>query len=161
VQKLILVDPAIYTTGTGSSWINTLRIIPQIDRLGPFLVRGVASSGRDLLERSYFDKAQLTDEVADGYFKPLKVKGWERAFWEYSTAPRDNQLAQNLTAITQPTLLITGKYDVVVPTADTVKLATVIKNNKLVVVENSGHLPQEELPGVFADAVTSWVKATN
>jgi hypothetical protein len=161
VQRLILVDPAVYTTGTGSSWINYLRVIPQIDRLGPFLVRGVASSGKDLLQRSYYDKAQLTDEVADGYFKPLQIKGWERAFWEFSTAPRDNQLAQNLTSISQPTLLITGKYDVVVPTADTEKLATVIKNNKLVVVDKSGHLPQEEQPGVFADAVISWVKATN
>jgi pimeloyl-ACP methyl ester carboxylesterase len=160
VQRLILVDPAVYTTGTGTSWINSLRVIPQIDRLGPLLVRGVASSGRDLLQRSYYDKAQLTDEVADGYFKPLKIKGWERAFWEFSTAPRDNKLAENLTSISQPTLLITGKYDVVVPTADTVKLSKVIKNNELVVVDNSGHLPQEEQPGVFANAVISWVKAT-
>lgn len=161
VQRLILVDPAVYTTGTGSSWINYLRVIPQIDRLGPFLVRGVASSGKDLLQRSYYDKSALTDEVADGYFKPLQIKGWERAFWEFSTAPRDNQLAQNLTSISQPTLLITGKYDVVVPTADTEKLATVIKNNELVIVDKSGHLPQEEQPGVFAEAVISWVKATN
>jgi pimeloyl-ACP methyl ester carboxylesterase len=160
VQRLILVDPAIYSSGTGTSWISALRIIPQIDRLGPFLVRGVASSGKDLLQRSYFDKTQLTDEVAEGYFKPLKIKGWERAFWEFSTAPRDNQLAENLTDISQPTLLITGKYDVVVPTADTEKLATVIKNNQLVVVEKSGHLPQEEQPGVFSDAVIDWIKAT-
>ncbi|MCX6496881.1 MAG: alpha/beta hydrolase [Rhodoluna sp.] len=161
VQRLILVDPAILTTGTGSSWISTLKVIPQVDRLGPFLVRGVASSGKDLLERSYYDKAQLTDEVSEGYFKPLKIKGWEKAFWEFSTAPRESKLAENLTSITQPTLLITGKYDVVVPTADTEKLATLIKNNKLVVVDKSGHLPQEEQPGVFADAVISWVKATS
>lgn len=160
VQRLILVDPAILATGTGSSWINSLKVIPQVDRLGPFLVRGVASSGKDLLERSYYDKTQLTDEVAEGYFKPLTINGWEKAFWEYSTAPRENQLAQNLTAITQPTLLITGKYDVVVPTADTEKLATIIKNNQLVIVDKSGHLPQEEQPEVFADAVIKWVKAT-
>jgi pimeloyl-ACP methyl ester carboxylesterase len=161
VQRLILVDPAVYTTGTGGSWINALRVIPQIDRLGPFLVRGVASSGKDLLQRSYYDKALLTDEVAEGYFKPLQIKGWERAFWEFSTAPRENKLVDNLSSISQPTLLITGKYDVVVPTADTQKLATVIKNNKLVVVDECGHLPQEEQPGVFSDAVIKWVKATN
>jgi pimeloyl-ACP methyl ester carboxylesterase len=49
---------------------------------------------------------------------------------------------------------------VVVPTADTEKLATIIKNNQLVIVDKSGHLPQEEQPGVFADAVIKWVKAT-
>jgi hypothetical protein len=161
VQRLILVDPAVYTTGTGTSWISALRVIPQIDRLGPFLVRGVASSGKDLLERSSYDKTQLTAEVAEGYFKPLQIKGWERAFWEFSTAPRDNKLVENLTDISQPTLLITGKYDVVVPTRDTVKLSKVINNNKLIVVDKSGHLPQEEQPKVFSDAVIKWVKATN
>jgi len=99
--------------------------------------------------------------VAEGYFKPLQIKGWERAFWEFSTAPRDNKLVENLTDISHPTLLITGKYDVVVPTKDTVKLSKVIKNNKLIVVDKSGHLPQEEQPKVFTDSVIKWVKATN
>jgi pimeloyl-ACP methyl ester carboxylesterase len=36
----------------------------------------------------------------------------------------------------------------------------VIKNNQLVIVDKSGHLPQEEQPGVFADAVIKWVQAT-
>jgi pimeloyl-ACP methyl ester carboxylesterase len=161
VQRLILVDPAIYTTGTGMSWINTLRAIPQVDRLGPFLVRGVASSGRDLLQRSYYDKSQLTDEVAEGYFRPLKVIGWERAFWEYSTASRENELFDNLAMLQQPTLLITGKHDTVVPTADTQKLAKAIKNNKLVLVDKSAHLPQEEQPEVFSNAVTTWLDETS
>ena len=160
VQRLILVDPAVYSSGTSPSWLTTLKVIPQIDRLGPFLVREVASSGQDLLKRSYYDQAQLTEEVRAGYLAPLEIDGWERAFWEFSTAPRDNQLKENLGSITQPTLLITGKFDEVVAAADTERLATEIKNSKLVIVENSAHLPQEEQPNIFNSEVSIWVKET-
>jgi pimeloyl-ACP methyl ester carboxylesterase len=160
VQRLILVDPAVYSSGTSPSWLTTLKVIPQIDRLGPFLVREVASSGQDLLKRSYYDQAQLTEEVRAGYLEPLEIDGWERAFWEFSTAPRDNQLKENLGSITQPTLLITGKFDEVVAAADTERLATEIKNSKLVIVENSAHLPQEEQPNIFNSEVSIWITET-
>ena len=160
VQRLILVDPAVYSTGSSPSWLSALKVIPQIDRLGPFLVREVASSGQDLLKRSYYDQAQLTEEVRAGYLAPLEIVGWERAFWEFSTASRDNQLKENLGSITQPTLLITGKFDEVVATADTEKLATEIKNSKLVIVDKSAHLPQEEQPNVFNSEVSIWITET-
>jgi pimeloyl-ACP methyl ester carboxylesterase len=160
VQRLILVAPAVYSNGSGTSWINPLKVIPQIDRLGPFLVREIATSGQDLLKRSYYDQSQLTEEVSEGYTAPLQIKGWERAFWEFSTAPRDSKLVENLASINQPTLLITGKFDEVVPTANTEKLATEIKNNKLVIVEKSAHLPQEEQPNIFNSEVATWVKET-
>jgi pimeloyl-ACP methyl ester carboxylesterase len=158
VQGLILVAPAVYSNGSGTSWINPLKVIPQIDRLGPVLVREIATSGQDLLKRSYYDQSQLTEEVRQGYLGPLQVNGWERGFWEFSTAPRDSQLVENLASISQPTLLITGKFDEVVPTANTEKLATEIKNNKLVIVEKSAHLPQEEQPNIFNSEVATWVK---
>jgi pimeloyl-ACP methyl ester carboxylesterase len=160
VQGLILVAPAVYSNGSGTSWINPLKVIPQIDRLGPVLVREIATSGQDLLKRSYYDQSQLTEEVREGYLGPLQVNGWERGFWEFSTAPRDSQLVENLASISQPTLLITGKFDEVVPTANTEKLATEIKNNKLVIVEKSAHLPQEEQPNIFNSEVATWVKET-
>jgi pimeloyl-ACP methyl ester carboxylesterase len=160
VQGLILVAPAVYSNGSGTSWINPLKVIPQIDRLGPVLVREIATSGQDLLKRSYYDQSQLTEEVREGYLGPLQVNGWERGFWEFSTAPRDSKLVENLASISQPTLLITGKFDEVVPTANTEKLATEIKNNKLVIVEKSAHLPQEEQPNIFNSEVATWVKET-
>jgi pimeloyl-ACP methyl ester carboxylesterase len=160
VQRLILVAPAVYSNGTGTSWINPLKVIPQIDRLGPVLVREIATSGQDLLKRSYYDQSQLTEEVREGYLGPLQVNGWERGFWEFSTAPRDSKLVENLASISQPTLLITGKFDEVVPTANTEKLATEIKNNKLVLVPKSAHLPQEEQPNIFNSEVATWVKET-
>ena len=69
-------------------------------------------------------------------------------------------MKDNLGSITQPTLLITGKFDEVVAASDTERLATEIKNSKLVIVDKSAHLPQEEQPNVFNSEVSIWVKET-
>ena len=153
VESLILVDPAILTTGGGPNGFEWLYEIPQIKKLGPILVSSIATSGMDLLRESYFDQSQLTAEVLAGYQSPLKVKGWEVGFWNFATAPRKNELAENLDDLKQPTLLITGSNDTVVPTSDTVKLETLIENSFLEIIQGSAHLPQEEKPAEFMAAI--------
>jgi len=160
VQRLVLVDPAIYTTGGGAPWLNWVFAVPQIDRLGPFLVQGISSSGEDLLRESYYNQTLITDEVYAGYRAPLQVIGWEQAFWEFTTAPRVTTVADSVTQITQPTLLISGAHDTVVPVADTERLATEIPNSTLVIINQSAHLPQEEQPGVFVYSFEKWLQET-
>jgi pimeloyl-ACP methyl ester carboxylesterase len=160
VDKLVLVAPAVFSTGE-TAWLSYFKNIPQIDALGPFLVQGIASSGNELLVESYYNKDQLTDFVSEGYRAPLKISGWERAFWEYTNAPRANDFLKNISSLIQPTLLITGEFDTVVPTKDTKKLAGLINNNDLVVIEKTAHLPQEENPEAFSKAVIDWLRASN
>ena len=156
VQKLVLVAPAVLSTGA-ASWLTNLKIIPQIDALGPVLVQEIASSGNALLEESYFDKAQLTTAVSEGYRAPLKIIGWEKAFWEFTNAPRENKFLENINSLSQPTLLITGEFDTVVATADTKKLSGLIPNNKLVIITKTAHLPHEENSKLFSQEVLSWL----
>jgi pimeloyl-ACP methyl ester carboxylesterase len=153
VSALILVDPAILTTGGGAEGFEWLYQIPQVAKLGPILVSSIATSGDDLLRKSFYDQSVLTQAVYNGYHAPLKVKGWEKAFWNFATAPRKNQLADNLDKLSTRTLLITGDHDTVVPTADTIRLDTLIPNSELEVIGNAGHLPQEEQPAAFLAAV--------
>lgn len=153
VKSLVLVDPAILTTGGGPNGFEWLYEIPQIKKLGPILVSSIATSGMDLLMESYFDQRQLTAEVLKGYQAPLKVKGWEVGFWNFATAPRKNNLSENLDDLKLPTLLITGSNDTVVPTSDTVKLDTLIENSELEIIQQSAHLPQEEKPEQFMLAI--------
>lgn len=157
VSALVLVAPAVLTTGGTPDGLGWLWSIPQIDRLGPILVGGIATSGEDLLRESFVDQSVLTADVYAGYRLPLQVKGWEEAFWNFATAPRKNNLAQNLDGISQPVLLITGDADTVVPTADTIRLNGLIRGSILEVIPDSGHLPHEEKPAEFLDAVnTHW-----
>jgi len=162
VDQLVLVSPAVYSTGGAREWLAPLLAIPQIDRLGPLAVASIASSGDDILRQSFVDQSALTDAVFEGYRRPLTIEGWEEGLWRVTTAPRDNDLAANLADIGQPTLLITGDADTVVPTADTERLATELRDAdgipaELVVIARAGHLPHEEAAQQFLDAVLTWL----
>jgi pimeloyl-ACP methyl ester carboxylesterase len=146
IQGLILISPAILSTGGSPSWLNWVFSIPQLDHLGPLLVSSIASSGMDLLNESWYNKDLITDEVKAGYREPLSVIGWEEGFWEFNRAPRAFDIKDRLDEINVPTLLLTGDTDTVVATADTEALANLIKDSVLFVIPNSGHLAQEETP---------------
>ncbi len=159
VSGLILISPAILTTGGTASGFNWVFSIPQLDHLGPLLVSSIASSGMDLLDRSWFDKSKITEEITAGYRAPLDIIGWEEGFWEFNRAPRNFDVRERLSEITIPTLLITGDTDVVVATADTEALATMIEGSSLVVIPNSGHLAQEENPVETMQAIDDYWKS--
>lgn len=153
VSGLILVAPAILTSGGGPSWLSFLYDIPQVDRIGPLLVGGIATSGEDLLERSWHDPAGLTPDIREAYRAPLRIKGWEAAFWEFQKAPRTFSVTEDPAAITLPTAIITGDDDRVVATADSLALADIIPGASISIIPNSGHLPHEETPAEFMEAV--------
>jgi pimeloyl-ACP methyl ester carboxylesterase len=153
VKGLILISPAILTTGGSPSWLNWIYSIPQLDHLGPLLVSSIASSGMDLLDESWYNKDLITEEVKAGYREPLSVIGWEEGFWEFNRAPRSFDVRDRLDEITIPTLLITGDTDTVVATKDTEALATMIENSVLFVIPKSGHLAQEETPADTMKAI--------
>ena len=156
VTGLILISPAVLTTGGSPSGFNWIFSIPQLDHLGPLLVSSIASSGMDLLDRSWFDKSKITDEIKAGYRAPLEIIGWEEGFWEFNRAPRSFDVKDRLSEIKIPTLLITGDTDVVVATADTEALATMIEGSSLVVIPKSGHLAQEETPVETMQAIDDY-----
>jgi pimeloyl-ACP methyl ester carboxylesterase len=153
LKGLILISPAILTTGGSPSWLNWIFSVPQIDHLGPLLVSSIASSGMDLLNESWFNPNLITEEVKAGYREPLEVIGWERGFWEFNRAPRAFDIKDRLAEIKIPTLLITGNTDTVVATKDTEALATMIKDSVLFVIPQSGHLAQEETPDETMKAI--------
>ena len=153
VDGLILVAPAILTGGGAPGWLNWLFFVPQIDHLGPLLVSGIAQSGLQILEDSYFDPTLITDETLAAYQQPLQIAGWERAFWEFNRADRSFDAAQRLSDIEIETLVITGDTDKIVDPADSSKIDDLINDSRLVMLNDLGHLPHEENPELFMEAV--------
>jgi len=137
--------------------MNWIFSIPQLDHLGPLLVSSIASSGLSLLDQSYTDPTLITNQILDDYTAPLEIKGWERAFWEFNKAPRSLELVGRLDQVAMPTLIITGDDDRVVATSDSVKLSGEIEASRLEIIPNSGHLPNEEKPQLFTDAIISFL----
>lgn len=154
----VLYAPAVLNGGGGPSWLNWVYSIPQINHIGPALVSSIATNGLDLLYLSYNDPERVTEETLAGYTQPLKVIGWERAFWEFNKAPRNTGISERLSEISIPTLVLTGDNDQVVATADSVTVAGLIPGSELVIIPQTGHLPNEESPQEFAKAVIDFVE---
>ena len=154
----VLYAPAVLNGGGGPSWLNWIFSIPQINHIGPALVSSIATSGLDLLYLSYNDPETVTEQTLAGYTQPLKVEGWERAFWEFNKAPRDTGVSERLREIRVPTLVLTGDNDQVVATADSVTVAGLVFGSELVIIPQTGHLPNEESPREFAQAVIDFVE---
>jgi pimeloyl-ACP methyl ester carboxylesterase len=157
ISGLILVDPAIYRGGGSSMWLHSLLATPQMRHLGPLIARQILSRGHALIKLAWHKPALLPPEMLEFYQKPFQVENWDRALWELTLASRPTSLTERLDEFTLPVLVITGDDDRIVPKSESIRLVGELPNASLVVVDDSGHLPQEEQPQAFMQAVTNYV----
>jgi pimeloyl-ACP methyl ester carboxylesterase len=157
VQALILVDPAIYEGGGGPSWLRPFYKTPQMNHLGPLIVRSIQSSGIDLIRMAWYDPAKITAETMTGYTKPLLANNWDRALWYFTAASQSSGLPERFSEFTLPVLVITGDTDRIVPTENSVRLAGALPNARLIIIPQAGHVPHEEQPTLFMQAVDDFL----
>ncbi len=157
VRGLVLVDAAIYAGGGSPSWLRPLIHTPQMDHLGPLIVRSIQTRGEDLITTAWHDPAQITPEVRAGYRKPLQGDHWDRALWELTKASQPGNLGEQVDLLKMPVLVITGDDDRIVPTEQSLRLAQAIPQAGLAVIPECGHVPQEECPQAFLDAVLPFI----
>lgn len=158
VQALVLVDAAIYTRGGAPAWLRPILATPQMRRLGPLLLRSFPKQGEALIRLAWHDPSKVTPEVLEGYRKPLQVAHWDRALYELTVATVVPDLAPRLPEVQVPTLVVTGDDDRIVPTAESLRLAAELPNARLAVIPACGHLPHEECPKPFLEAVEAFLK---
>jgi pimeloyl-ACP methyl ester carboxylesterase len=156
IKALILVSPAL---GGGSplagyAWLYAT---PQIQRLGPLLVRGIQDSGLETIDQAWHDPSKQPADTIPLYTKPLQAENWDLALWYLSTTGEASSLPERLGEFSLPILVITGDDDRIVPTQSTVEVARKLPRAELVVLENCGHVPQEECPEAFLQAVLSFI----
>lgn len=157
ITKLILIDPAIRAGRRQPAWINALFESHQMDRIGPLISRLILIRGEDLLRVAWNDPSLITQEIIDGYKKPLRMANWDKALWEFTKAAQVD-IEHLLIEIMQPVLILTGDNDRIVPTQQTVELSSLFTNGRLVIIESSGHVPQEEQPDEFVYQIMSFLQ---
>lgn len=154
VGALVLVDAAIYTEGGPPAFVYPLLKTPQMRRLGPLIARQIGGSAGDrFLELAWHDPSRISDEVRAGYRMPLRVADWDAALWQLTMARSPQRLGERVGEIGCPVLVVTGDDDRIVPADESRRLAAEIPGAELVVIADAGHLPHEEQPGPFLDAV--------
>jgi pimeloyl-ACP methyl ester carboxylesterase len=162
VQALVLVDPAIYLTRGGGflpGWLHPFLKTPQLQRMGPLLVRSIQNWSDDFGRKAWHDPSRITDEIWQGYRLPLRAENWDRGLWEFTIASTPLHLEIMLDQVKAPTLVITGDDDRIVPMEDSVRASKAIPGAQLVIISESGHVPHEEQPEAFLRAVNSFIWA--
>jgi pimeloyl-ACP methyl ester carboxylesterase len=157
VDALILVDPAVYTQSGMIENTNWLLRSPQMRHLGPLVARQIQVRGPELLKRAWFDPTRLSDEAIELYKKPLLVDNWDIALWELTMATIDPHLDEHLDEFILPILVITGATDQIVPPEQSIRLANELPDAHLEVIPQAGHVPHEEQPELFMEAVEEFL----
>ena len=160
VQNLILVDPGV-GGGYGPqfpAWALPLMWLPQVRHIGPLLVRDYQESLPRTIEREWYDSSKLTNEIRQEYLSLLKIKNWDRAFYELTFAPAYPELRPLLPQLTIPALIVAGQEDRLIRSWYFEAIATEIPEAQLKLIPSCGHVPQEECPEPFMKAVTQYLE---
>ena len=102
------------------------------------------------LKEVYFDENVVTDQLVDRYFELSRYPGNLEAFPKRVKARLDKD-SSLISGLNVPTLIMWGKEDLYFPVERAHRFKEDVKGASLVVYENVGHLPMEELPEVSVD----------
>ena len=148
VAKLILVDASGLPTHKPQPVVFRMAKTPVISAL--FLSVTPKFFIKKNMEEVYADDGKITDDLVTRYHKMALRTGNRQAFID--RARMDFKLSSKanlakLKSIQTPTLLIWGAKDTWIPLKSVgTKMDSILPNSKLVVLENSGHVPMEENP---------------
>ncbi len=159
VEKLVLVNSVINNRPLTHPLIRLISVPAVGEAMSPFL-----SDSRNFLRfrmKGTFHPANhhlITEERIDAILRPLKaadahnsllmtVKNWDA-----------NRIEEDAHLIDQPTLIVWGDEDNVIPLGNGEKLYDRILNSRFVVLKDCGHVPPEEKSELFISLVTEFCK---
>ena len=160
VEKLILVG-TVCNDDAKSHPLLKLAAIPGVGEvITPFL----ADSKRFLRHRMRNTLAPeshhlITDDRVANVIRPLRAADAHRAVLATSRNWNACRIQDDAQLIKQPTLLIWGEKDTVIPMSSGEKLFAALPDARFVIFKNCGHVPQEENSDLFVDLVAEFVSA--
>ena len=159
VTKLILINASGYPIASKSVPIAfSLAKIPVINKLLTFITPRFLV--RSSVENVYFDSSKVTDLVVERYFNLTLRAGNRKAFVDRLKIPKDTSTYRFIKSIQQPTLILWGAEDLLIPVENAYKFQEDLPNNTLVILENTGHTPMEESPLESLAPVISFLKTS-
>ena len=136
--------------------------IARTPRLARLLMAAVPSRvlARQVLRSIVFDSSVVTDELVDGYARPLAREGAPGALIASARRIQPPDLAaitERYRSLAAPTLLLWGRHDRVVPAWVGERLSRALPDADFRLLERCGHLPQDERPAASLAALESFL----
>ncbi|CAN5784648.1 alpha/beta fold hydrolase [soil metagenome] len=160
VEKLVLVG-AVTNNDPTKYLLMRLFGSPLIgDILSPLLL-----GSRLLLKRrmkQVYDRHSwvLDDHRVEARYQPLRTAATHRAIIRTVRRWDADRIQREAHRITQSTLLLWGENDPEVPLRYGEQLHDAIKNARLIVFRDCGHLPHEEFPQAFTEVISHFCYKT-
>lgn len=157
VTKLILIDAAGYPTISKSTPLAfRLAKMPIINKSLTYITPKFLV--RKSIENVYKDTSKITDTLIDRYFDLTLRAGNRQAFIDRFKTKKSTKNYNSIKTIIQPTLILWGDQDLLIPLENAYKFQEDLPNNTLVVIKNTGHVPMEESPKKSLKPVLEFIK---
>lgn len=110
------------------------------------------------LRAAYNDSPVVTDELIDRYYELIMREGTRAAKLGRTASYGETEAeSTDLSLLTQPTLVIWGAQDSVIPVSAVEIFEATLPNVRTVIFDDLGHIPMEEDPQRTAAAVASFI----
>lgn len=157
VEKLVLVDAVINDEPTNHPILKLAKIPGVGELLTPFLIDSKAFMKiRMQGTLAPANHHLITKDRIESIIRPLHAKDGHNAVLQAGRNWDANRIEEDLHLVNQPTLIIWGEEDNVIPIHNGETLYNSILNSRLVVLKNCGHVPQEEKPDLFISLVSGF-----
>lgn len=157
VKALVLVDTICYPQKF-PDFIKVLR--SSFLRTLVFKLVSTRKSVMSLLELVYYRHDRIKPETVTEYASALKMKGGREALaaTAASILPKDMpSFTDAYSHISIPSLVIWGEHDEIIPKGLGQRLSCQLPRAEFVVIQDSGHAPQEEVPENTIQAIEGFI----
>lgn len=158
VQAMVLISPAVSNGGGSGRLLKALIRTPQVQHLGPLLVRALVPRMQSLIKTAWHDPAAMPSDVIPAYRKPLTASNWDAGLWYVTSAPGQLDLWDQVSSVKEPALVVHGNDDRIIPQSDSKRLVSLNSRFTFAPLAGLGHVPQEEGPQAFLEIVLTWLK---
>lgn len=157
VDKLLLIDAAGYPLQSASVPIGfRIARTPYLSAVMTFITpRSMVQSS---VENVYADKSKVSEDLVTRYFDLTLRAGNRQALVDRMNTVYDTTRVQRVKNIQQPTLVLWGAQDQLIPLRSAYRFHNDLPNDTLVILNNAGHVPMEESPTESLNAVLYFLK---
>lgn len=158
VEKLILIDSAGLIERKNLPWFLQKSSKFFLSSFNFIFTNKTAI--RYFLKTAFYDPTKVNQKKVELYYLPLKTEGGTRAHLSLFDHPIHKIPFEDLKKIQIPTLIIWGLNDQWIPLEHGLLLNKHILNSKLVILPETGHVPQEEKPEEVFFYLKEFIKKT-
>jgi len=157
ISKLVLLDTIAYAQDIPVSF--RMLNMPVVSHLGVRMLPP-AVQARLALRIAYLDNSKIEDEEVEMYAAPLRTAAGKHAIIHSARQiiPEGlEEISERYKTITVPTLIGWCDHDRIVPLDVGLKLRRTLPNAHLKIIDDCGHMPQEEQPEATLELIQGFL----